>query len=142
MLRASKSIGPQPTPFASLRGVHVTVREKKNHTILHFATDHPALLLRSRNLKRMGYEVLNSTDGFEAIQLACLDQVDAVVLDQNRNGAEIELVAREIKRYRTDRAHDPARSRSRDSRPQTATDRRAGDERECERAGGRAERCI
>lgn len=78
----------------------MTVRETKSRTILHFGTDHTALLLRSRNLKRMGYEVLNSTNGFEAIQLACLDRVDAVVLDQDRNGAEVELVATEIKRYR------------------------------------------
>jgi len=48
----------------------------------------------------MGYEVLNSTNGFEAIQLACLDVVDAVVLDQEGNLAEVELVAAEIKRSR------------------------------------------
>jgi CheY-like chemotaxis protein len=78
----------------------MTVRETESRTILHFGTDHRALLLRSKNLKRMGYEVLNSTNGFEAIQLGCLDRVDAVVLDQDRNGAEIELVATEIKRFR------------------------------------------
>jgi len=48
----------------------------------------------------MGYEVLNSTNGFEAIQLACLDVVEAVVLDQEGNHAEVELVAAEIKRSR------------------------------------------
>jgi DNA-binding NarL/FixJ family response regulator len=48
----------------------------------------------------MGYEVLNSTNGFEAIQLACLEVVDAVVLDLDRNQAEVALVATEIKRFR------------------------------------------
>jgi len=73
---------------------------KKSRTILHFGTDRTAQLARSRNLNRMGYEVLNSTNGFEAIQLACLDVVDAVVLDQEGNLAEVELVAAEIKRSR------------------------------------------
>jgi DNA-binding NtrC family response regulator len=78
----------------------MTAREKKSSTILHFGSDRAALLLRARNLKRRGYEVLNSTNGFEAIQLACLEVVDAVVLDQDGNGAEVELVATEIKRCR------------------------------------------
>jgi DNA-binding NtrC family response regulator len=78
----------------------MTVREKKSTTILHFWTDRPALLLRARDLTRMGYDVLNSSNGFEAIQLACLAVVDAVVLDQNRDCAEVELIVPEIKRFR------------------------------------------
>lgn len=78
----------------------MTVRERKSSTILHFGTDRPALLLRARDLARMGYDVLNSSNGFEAIQLACLEAVDAVVLDQNRDGAEVELIVSEIKRFR------------------------------------------
>jgi DNA-binding NtrC family response regulator len=69
-------------------------------TILHFGSDRAALSLRSRNLKRSGYEVLNATDGFEALRCACLEVVDAVVLDQDGNSAEVEFVAAEIKRCR------------------------------------------
>jgi len=73
---------------------------QKRHTILHFGTDHSALLERARDLNHMGYEVLNSNNGFEAIQLGCLELVDAVVLDQAGNYAEVEVIAREIKRSR------------------------------------------
>ncbi len=48
----------------------------------------------------MGYHVLNAEDGFEAIRLASLEDVDAVVLDLDRNHAEVALVATEIKRCR------------------------------------------
>ena len=78
----------------------MTVREKKGATILHFGTDRSALLLRARNLTRMGYDVLNASNGFEAIQLASLDTVDAVVVDQNRDCAEVDLIVSEIKRFR------------------------------------------
>ncbi len=78
----------------------MTVRKKKGATILHFGTDRPALLLRARNLTRMGYDVLNASNGFEAIQLANLDTVDAVVVDQNRDSAEIDVIVAEIKRFR------------------------------------------
>lgn len=74
--------------------------EKKRRTILHFGTDRVFLLLRSRSLNEMGYDVLNASDGFEAIQLAALKPVDAVVLDLDRNHAEVALVASEIKRCR------------------------------------------
>jgi len=75
-------------------------REKKWHTILHFGTDRVLLRLRARSLKRIGYHVLNASDGFEAIKLAIQEPVDAVVLDLDRNHAEIALVASEIKRCR------------------------------------------
>ena len=78
----------------------MTVREKKSATILHFGTDRSALLLRARNLTRMGYDVLNASNGFEAIQLASLDTIDAVVVDQNRDCAEVDLIVSEIKRFR------------------------------------------
>ena len=76
------------------------VSRERSTTILHFGTDRAALLLRARNLNQMGYEVLNSSNGFEAIQLGSLDVVDAVVLDQDGNCAEVELVAVQIKRFR------------------------------------------
>jgi response regulator RpfG family c-di-GMP phosphodiesterase len=45
----------------------------------------------------MGYRVLNADDGFDAIKLAALEKVDAVVLDLDRNDVEVDLVAAEIK---------------------------------------------
>jgi hypothetical protein len=48
----------------------------------------------------MGYDVLNSSTGFEAIQLACLEVVDAMVLDQNCDCADVELIVTEIERFR------------------------------------------
>jgi CheY-like chemotaxis protein len=74
--------------------------EKKPRTILHYGTDRVVLLLRARGLNQMGYHVLNASDGFEAIKLAAHAQVDAVVLELDRNHAEVVLVASEIKRGR------------------------------------------
>jgi DNA-binding NtrC family response regulator len=74
--------------------------EKKRRTILHYGTDRVVLLLRARGLNEMGYHVLNASDGFEAIKLATQEHVDAVVLDLDRNHAEVALVATEIKRCR------------------------------------------
>jgi hypothetical protein len=48
----------------------------------------------------MGYDVLNASNGFEAIQLASLDTVDALVVDHNRDCAEVDLIVSEIKRSR------------------------------------------
>ena len=75
-------------------------RKKKQHIILDFGTDHAVLVSRAQNLSQMGYEVLSSSNGFEAIRLATHKEVDAVVLDLDRNHAEVTLVAREIKRFR------------------------------------------
>ena len=99
MLRDSKPTGPEPSSFAAPRSPDDGTRQKDT-TILRFGSDLPALLLRAQNLTQMGYEVLNSSNGFEAIQLACLDVVDVVVLDQNRDCAEVDLVVSEIKRFR------------------------------------------
>jgi DNA-binding NtrC family response regulator len=74
--------------------------EKQRRTILHYGTDRVVLLLRARGLNEMGYNVLNASNGFEAIKLAAHERVDAVVLDLDRNHAEVALVATEIKRCR------------------------------------------
>ena len=73
---------------------------KKRCTILHYGTDRVVLLLRAQSLNEMGYQVLNANNGFDAIQLATREQVDAVVLDLDRNQEELALVAAEIKRSR------------------------------------------
>lgn len=70
----------------------------KRRTILHFGTDQEVFSWRARALHKKGYHVLNASNGFEAINLAA--KVDAVVLDMDRNSAEVGLVAAEIKRRR------------------------------------------
>ncbi len=74
--------------------------EKKRRTILHFGTEREAFTWRARGLHQKGYQVLNVNNGFEAIKLAADKQVDVVVLDLDRNNAEVALVATEIKRCR------------------------------------------
>ena len=75
----------------------MSLPEKRCRTILNFGTNREALLARARSLNELGYRVINANDGFEAIQLAADEAVDAVVLDLDRNDAEIALVASEIK---------------------------------------------
>jgi len=75
--------------------------EKKRGTILHFGADPVVLVLRAWNLNQMGYRVLNVSDAAEAVKLAARRRVDAVVLDLDRNHAEVALVATAIKRCRS-----------------------------------------
>lgn len=56
--------------------------------------------MRAQFLTSLGYRVLNSSNGFEAIELCNREPVDAVVLDLDRNLAEIALIAREVKKRR------------------------------------------
>jgi len=55
---------------------------------------------RAKLLTSSGYRVLNSSNGFEAIELCNREPVDAVVLELDRNRAEIALIARQIKQFR------------------------------------------
>lgn len=68
--------------------------------ILHFCCDPETLALRESLLTNMGYLVVNSNNGFEAIRWSASGRVDAVVLDLDRNHAEICLIAQEIKRLK------------------------------------------
>jgi len=72
---------------------------RKKHTILYFCCDDNALQLRAV-LLRKGYRVLASSNGFETMELCTRKPVDAVVLDLDRNCAEVALLAREIKKRR------------------------------------------
>ena len=75
-------------------------RQRNTGTILHFCCDMTALMLRAQILAYSGYRVLNSSNGFEAIELCTREPVDAVVLDLDRNSAEVKVIAREIKQRR------------------------------------------
>jgi len=57
-------------------------------------------MLRGQFLNQLGYRVLNSSNGFEAIELSTLTGVHAVVIDLEHNRGDITVVAREIKRLR------------------------------------------
>jgi CheY-like chemotaxis protein len=72
---------------------------RKKHTILYFCCNDNALLMRAV-LLRQGYRVLASSNGFETMELCTRKPVDAVVLDLDRNCAEVALIAREIKQSR------------------------------------------
>ncbi len=74
-------------------------RQRKSHTILHFCCDDGALLTRTESLRRQGYRVLVSSNGFETVELCSREPVDAVVLDMDRNVAEVALIARELKQH-------------------------------------------
>ena len=74
--------------------------QEKRPTILHFGTDHVVLLMRAASLDQRGYHVLSSSNGFETVEMARLQPVDAVVLDLDRNVAEVALVAKMLKRCR------------------------------------------
>jgi CheY-like chemotaxis protein len=75
-------------------------RQGTTRTILHFCCDDNTLLMRAEFLRRLGYRVLCSSNGFEIMELFSREPVDAVVLDLDRNRAEVGLIAREIKRCR------------------------------------------
>jgi len=72
----------------------------KPRIILHFCCDPATLVLRAWLLTNVGYLVVNSNNGFEAIRWSTSGRVDAVVLDLDRNHAEVYLIAREIKRLK------------------------------------------
>jgi DNA-binding response OmpR family regulator len=57
-------------------------------------------VLRGQFLNQLGYRVLNSSNGFEAIELSTSKRVHAVVLDLEHNRDDITVVAQEIKRLR------------------------------------------
>jgi CheY-like chemotaxis protein len=77
-------------------------RQRKTRTILHFSGDDNALLMRAEFLRRHGYRVLVSNNGFETMELCSREPVDAVVLDLDRNRAEVALIARGVKQRRPD----------------------------------------
>ncbi len=56
--------------------------------------------MRAEFLRRHGYRVLASSNGFETMELCTREPVDAVVLDLDRNRAEVALIARQIKQRR------------------------------------------
>ena len=77
-------------------------------TILCIDDHWNGLIGRKTLLEKNGYEVLEATGGDEGLKLFRSHPVDAVVLDQDRNTAEVELVAREIKRLRPRMPKAPA----------------------------------
>jgi DNA-binding response OmpR family regulator len=48
----------------------------------------------------VGYRVINSNNGFETIQLSTSENIDAAVLELDRNHPDVLLIAQEIERVR------------------------------------------
>lgn len=99
-IRLLRYCGPRNRLAATERECAVTRRDTKTPTILHFCCDVTGLMSRAKRLTSSGYRVLNSSNGFEAIELCNREPVDAVVLELDRNRAEIALIARQIKQFR------------------------------------------
>jgi len=75
-------------------------RGDKPNTVLHFSCIHEAQISYAQLLRSIGYRVLSPSDGFETIEVATREPVDAVVLDLHHSRVEVMLIAREIKRRR------------------------------------------
>lgn len=68
--------------------------------VLQVGTDPAGLRIRGRILYDQGYCVVSHSNGFEAIQTAAVETVDVILIDLDRNGAEMALIAEQIKTVR------------------------------------------
>jgi CheY-like chemotaxis protein len=92
--------GLNAPPGDRLKGeVAMSLPQGKKHTILCFCCNDDARLTHAA-LLHQGYHVLASSNGFEIMELCTREPVDAVVLDLDRNCAEVALIARTIKQCR------------------------------------------
>jgi DNA-binding response OmpR family regulator len=73
---------------------------RKPFVILHFFCDPTVLTDHGMFLSNLGYRVINSNDGFETIQLSASAEIDAAVLELDRNRSDVLLIAQEIERVR------------------------------------------
>ncbi len=90
----------QLTELAARGGLGVTKRLRKPFAVLHFCCDPVVLANHGMILSNLGYRVVKSHNGFETIQLSASGEIDAVVLELDRNHSDVLLIAREIKRVR------------------------------------------
>jgi DNA-binding response OmpR family regulator len=75
-------------------------QRKKSFVVLHFCCNPTILTDHGIILSNLGYRVIHSANGFETIQLSLSGNIDAVVLELDRNHSDILLIAREIERVR------------------------------------------
>lgn len=68
--------------------------------ILHFCCDPSVQTNHGMFLSSLGCCVIGSNNGFETIDLSTSGEIDAVVLELDRNHSDVLLIAREIKRAR------------------------------------------
>ncbi len=88
--------GDSLRPRGSEKGLEI----RKPSVILHFCCDPTILTDHGSFLSNLGYRVLNSTNGFETIQLSASGEIDAAVLELDRNDSDVLLIAQEIERVR------------------------------------------
>jgi hypothetical protein len=78
----------------------VTKRLRKPFAVLHFCCDPTVLANHGMILSNLGYRVVKSHNGFETIQLSASGEIDATVLELDRNHSDVLLIAQEIERVR------------------------------------------
>jgi hypothetical protein len=72
----------------------------KPFVILYFCCDPTVLSHHGVCLSNLGYRVINSNNGFETIKLSTSGQIDAAVLELDRNHSDVLFIAQEIERVR------------------------------------------
>jgi len=80
--------------------MHLSASSRQSPTILLFSEDIRYLNLSRQRLAGTGFRVVNSSNGFETIELSGSGQVDALVLDLDHNHVEVTLIMNEITRLR------------------------------------------
>jgi DNA-binding response OmpR family regulator len=73
---------------------------RKPFVILHFCCGPTVLTDDGMFPSNLGYRVINSNNGFETIQLSTSENIDAAVLELDRNHPDVLLIAQEIERVR------------------------------------------
>jgi CheY-like chemotaxis protein len=78
----------------------MTKRLRKPFAVLHLCCDPTVLPNHGMILSKLGYRVVESHNGFETIQLSASGEIDAAVLELDRNHSDVLLIAQEIERVR------------------------------------------
>jgi len=75
--------------------------KRRGISILCIGDDPVSLNLRCSLLRQQGWKVISSGSGHEGVFRFSQERVDVVVLDLDRDGAELALIAAELKRQRS-----------------------------------------
>jgi DNA-binding response OmpR family regulator len=73
---------------------------RKRFVVLHFCCDPTVVNNHGMFPSKLGYRVINSSNGFETIRLSASGEIDAAVLELDRNHSDVLLIAQEIERVR------------------------------------------
>jgi hypothetical protein len=84
------------TQVAVKRKVGMLRQRGKLFKVLHFCCNPTIAAEHGSILKILGYRVVRSSNGFDTIRLSVSENVDAVVLELDRNYDDVQLIAQEI----------------------------------------------